>query len=242
VAGRLHRRGHILSNDPQWQRQRRQARLSTDVRLIAPDYPELRLEVDRSTLNPILQGSIPIGSKSGIIERIQTHIVFPWGYPTVEPEAYETGNRFVHNADGHFYSNSRCCLWMGCESEWNEQEADGLLTYLDQLAIFFDRQLVFEATGRKIWPGPARGHGWRGYVELLQESLSVDPCTLLRFLPAFEDYSRFDKYAACPCGSGKSFKWCHARAVQTIANEIGPAVLQRQLMHRRLQSRGEQKE
>jgi hypothetical protein len=221
VAERLRLRETILTNDIRLLRKRRQERIDADKELVLVEYPELRLVGSPRDADAKLEGPISIRWPSGTIDRIDARIVFPVCYPSIEPQAFEPGGRFVHDADGHFYPDARCCLWMDCETQWDEHDGNALLSYVDQVAIFFERQLIFEANGRRKWPGPARGHGRDGYLELLQERLGVEPNVLLELIPAFQDYQSFNKYIDCPCRSGKKFKWCHARAVHDLINEIG---------------------
>jgi hypothetical protein len=218
-----------LPRDVAWRQRARAKRLSKDAAVIAEDYPEFKFTRDAATGEPQLKGEISIPSESGITERIPVRIDFPESYPTKEPAPYDYSDRFEHTQDGHFYQDGRCCLWMGWASEWNGHEPLGLLRFLDQLVVFFDRQLAYEANGRKRWPGPAWEHGSYGYLQMLREELRVVPEVFDGLLPAFENYRGFPKYAPCPCGSGKQFRWCHDKSVLEIIRKVGKHTLHERL-------------
>jgi hypothetical protein len=159
---------------------------------------------------------------------VPVRLELPNGYPRHEPRAYDIANRFVHDADGHFYpDSSRCCLWLDVESQWDPRDQKILLNYVDQVALFFQRQLIFEATGRKTWPGPARGHGILGYQEYAREQLGVSPDVMAELWPAFTDFDAFPRYQPCPCGGGRAFKWCHQPEIQRLRSRIGTQRLRR---------------
>ncbi|MGH9893421.1 MAG: YecA family protein, partial [bacterium] len=87
-------------------------------------------------------------------------------------------------------------------------------TFLDELALFFDRQLVFEVTNR--WPGPSWAHGLPGYwsfsVELLGSEALVD---------AFLASTSTGRNDPCPCRGPRKFKRCHLSQFETLAQKIG---------------------
>jgi hypothetical protein len=222
-------RVRTLTKDVAWRRRVRARRLAADSAVIAADYPELEFIRDAATGEKQLQGDILIATDCGITERIPVRVRFPEDYPTSEPLPYDYSNRFEHTKDAHFYEDGRCCLWMSWASEWNGREPTALLTFLCQLTIFFDRQLIFEANGRKRWPGPAWEHGSYGYLQMLREELQVAPEVFDDLLPAFENFRDFPKYLPCPCGSGKQFRWCHSQVVLNTIRKVGKRTLQDRL-------------
>jgi uncharacterized protein YecA (UPF0149 family) len=168
-------------------------------------------------------------SDSGITTRVAVRIDFPDRYPELEPTAYDDENRFPPDLDRHLLRDGRCCLWLLARSRWKPYDPDALLTFLDEVALFFDRLLVHDATGRKKWPGGEYPHGRVGYIEFLMETLAVDRSKLDALAPAPLNRARPERNDPCPCGSGRKFKRCHALGIwqvqQTIHSELMTAIL-----------------
>lgn len=213
------------------------ARLAQDRALVAAShYAGLTFSIDRANHRCVLAGEIVYASESGIKTPVSVRIVFPDEYPRQEPRAYDVADRFVHDADGHFITDREggkcCCLWLKWETGWSAHDPDALLAYLDQVVLFFHRQLIFEAGGRKEWPGPARDH-FRGYYDFLKERLDVDDDVLRLFLLRLEQYGSHPRHGACPCGSGRPYRECHLPRVEEIVRTVGQAELEDWLARQR---------
>lgn len=206
------------------------ARLAKDRALVAAShYAGMTFSIDDANCRCVLEGDIVYASESGIQTPVSVRIVFPDEYPRQEPRAYDAADRFVHDDDGHFISDregGRCCLWLKWETSWSADEPDALLAYLDQVALFFHRQLIFEANGRTQWPGPARDHGVRGYYDFLNEALDVGDDALRLFLPRLEQYGSYPRHGPCPCCSGRSYRECHLPRVTEIVRTVGQSELE----------------
>ncbi len=198
---------------------RRERRLEADARLVAEAYPGLRL--DRTAASNAFVGKIVIGSASGITTPIDVRIELPVQYPDIEPVAIDAASRFPRSADAHIHSDGSCCLWLPWESPWNPRSTDGIVTFIDHVVEFFYKQLIFEANGRKRWPGVARGHGSAGFKEFVCEALAIQGPMLTRFLPLLAEWPQTDKYQPCPCQSGKKLRWCHGPAVVALLERVG---------------------
>lgn len=190
------------------------SRLAHDRKLIASKYPDLKYGLNYRHRIVFLCGQIVLKEEgSGIPTRISTKIVFRDAYPKVEPFAIETSNLFKHVADRHFYPNGICCLWLAPESQWNGEDESGLLGFLDQVAVFFERQLIYDASGGEAWPWGERSHSEKGYIEYIQEKLGVDSEKLQIFLPLITSKAALDKKSRCPCGSRRPYQFCHLQTV-----------------------------
>jgi hypothetical protein len=229
VADQSNRRAHTPTRFVPWYEAKGGGRFRADRELVGRHYPSLSFKIDGKTKRAILEGELRFESHCGASSAIAVRIDFPDDYPKSEPIAYDSSSRFIHDAAGHFYEDGRSCLWLGCESEWDRTDPDALLVFIDQVTVFFHRQLVFEAGDRKKWPGPARGHGSEGYLEFLRDELNVPDEIFRRLLPAFRNYREFFKYDLCPCGSGKRFRWCHDGQVKEILGRAGRRHLQERL-------------
>jgi hypothetical protein len=198
---------------------RRERRLQADAALMAEHYPGLVLVQDGK--GDAFVGQLTIGSASGINTSIDVRIDLPDRYPESEPVAVDIASRFPRNADAHIHQDGSCCLWLPWESPWDARSADGVITFIDHVVEFFFKQLVYEANGRKRWPGLARGHGTAGFQEFVCEVLAIDRTLLARFLSALADWPGTDKYQLCPCGQDKKLRWCHGPAVETLLRKVG---------------------
>jgi hypothetical protein len=222
MPGPWFRRSHTQNSV--WIADRRRRRLRADSELVRVHYPGLSLLRNGEAAEFV--GDITIGSECGIGTQIQTRIVVPDGYPEEEPTAFDVAERFPRDPDAHINPDGSCCLWVWWDSAWDGRQPDALLKFVDQLVVFFHKQLLFEATGRKRWPGDARGHGQDGYKEYLCETLNIAPALLPDFVSLLVSWSDADKYLRCPCGSAKKIRWCHAAAVEGLFRKVGRRVVQ----------------
>ena len=174
-----------------------------------------------------LVGDVEVRTQSGIPHGIPTRVEFPVGYPRVEPVAFETGNRFPHILDRHFYSNpeGRCCLWLDVASGWRPRDLDALRHFLDQLATFYHRQLILDVDPTAGWPGREHVHGGAAYVEHLRNRWRMSAGELRRMAPALA--GGMSRNGRCPCGSGRRYRHCHQSSVEAFVKRAnGPSVTQ----------------
>jgi hypothetical protein len=209
-----------------WYERNGRARLRQDQAAIAEHYPGLTFQFDEEKLQYKLVGEIIHKSECGIPTPICTELWFPAHYPIVEPWVYEVGNRFERIADRHFYPEGRCCLWLREESRWDRLASDGLKRFLDEVAVFFDRQLVYDALPLAIrkWPGPERSHGTMGYWELSRDLIDSDDVILKKLVPLLVVTTGIIRNKKCPCGSNKKLKACHLNRIQYLANKLDQKV------------------
>src|SRR5579863_1085353 len=157
----LHR--HALGPNSPWFTRDNGKRIAHDRELVAKNYPQLQYEIEEQ--QPVrLRGRLLFVSGSGITTSVAVRIDFHECYPGLEPKAYDDENTFPAELDRHLLPDGRCCLWLPARSRWKPYDPDALLAFLDEVAVFFDRQLVYDATGRKKWPGGEYPHGRAGYI------------------------------------------------------------------------------
>ncbi len=196
-------------------------RLKQDRALIRHDYPDLKFGMNWRHKKIFLDGTITLRAECGIPTRIKTRLVFGDYYPAYEPVAYDTGNMFPHIADRHFYVDGGCCLWLPIETQWRQQEATALHSFLDQVATFFERQLIYEASPDKSWPWGQRRHNIAGYIEFIQEALGVDTFLVSNFAGLLSGKDHLEPNSDCPCGTGKKYKHCHASRLGKLVAQLG---------------------
>jgi hypothetical protein len=132
------------------------ARLDHDLEIVA-SREELALKfVSEPGEAGALVGTITVRLRSGIGYAVETRIEFPDDYPHSEPRAFETGGRFKHEIDRHFYPDGRACLWLEkFETQWRPDDPDALGIFLDQVLVFYLRQLA----SKRIRRPATRGRG-----------------------------------------------------------------------------------
>src|SRR5215469_8545188 len=74
---------------------------------------------------------------------------------------YDAARRFLPKPGGRLVdrdlgSDGQCCLWLDPESRWDSRESSALRLFLDELAVFFDRRLIYDLTHE--WPGRSYSH------------------------------------------------------------------------------------
>jgi hypothetical protein len=199
-------------------------RLDHDRRLVN-SRPELSLEflVDANE-GVALVGTVTVQLRSGIRYPIKTRIEFPSDYPQSEPRVFETGDRFKHKIDRHFYPDGRACLWLeDFETDWRADDQDALGTFLDQVLVFYLRQLAFNANPKAGYPGPWRGHGDVGLIEPLEDALRVPAQALPRMWRALA--GGVYRNAPCPCGRRVRYRKCHRARIQAYRATLSQRAL-----------------
>jgi len=182
------------------------SRLARD-RLVVKHYaPDLAFGALTGKLQ--LKGNVQItAASSGIIRSIGTLIIFPDLYPRHSPKAFvERGKFEPQTARRHFRGDNSCCLWFNrADDGWNGELSGTIEHFMQQLLVFYDRQLTFDAIGE--FPGPAWPHD-RPIAELYLESYLTDR----KVIEAFGQF-RAGRYSAiselCPCGRDALFGDCH---------------------------------
>lgn len=203
------------------------ARLEHDKQIVADAQPGLR-HILAPDGQMTLQGPFVVRTDSGVPHSIETRIDFPNDYPTDEPVAHEIGGRFKHDGNHHFsYESDQCCLWLDVASPWSPRDPAALGQFLDQLAIFYHRQLQMEADPSLPFPGPAAGHGGLGYIEHLQERWEMSRAALRRM--RFALAGQTNPKARCPCGSGRRYRKCHQGEITTFLQKANRASVDQML-------------
>ncbi len=184
----------------------------------------VRDEIDREILERYLPGNLTTDEPGhgrrvvGVmalrlgeapIEQIEVELRFGPAYPVVEPDVFDVAKRFAHDPDRHFMGD-RCCLWFDLESEWNAGDDKSLEAFMQQVAVFFTRQLIVDAGFG--WLGGQRPHGRiAADATIVAERVGLPLRQLATFGQALRGMFREDR--ACPCGSGTSYWLCHREEI-----------------------------
>ncbi len=181
--------------------------------MLAFTQPEMEWLEDEG--EPYVKGAFIVGTDAGYPNRVPTEIHFPTDYPTSEPWAIQTPGKFEHIADRHFYPGGRCCLWLPVLTPWHARDQYAFRHFLEQLTLFYHRQLVMDANPGSNFPGPQWDHGVPGFLEYLSREWNLPPRALRRIIegaPTAEP---------CPCASGKSFLRCHEPQANRFRRRAG---------------------
>jgi hypothetical protein len=220
--------GHQKTRAKAWyERGEGVARLAHDRALVLREYPTLGFRIDEESGSVHLEGNLVYRAACGIPTEVPVRVDFPQDYPLHEPRALDVAGRFEHSLDRHFATDDGvCCLWLRPMSRWDALDPDTLLTFLDEVVIFFHRQLVYDAGGQVEWPGPQYGHRLDGYEQWITEEFG-DEGALSIFIPILKSHRKIGRNERCPCGSGRKFKKCHNEKVEQIRRAVEASILER---------------
>lgn len=230
MVARFYRRGRTAPSRPRpWYERGQGERFRHDDAIVRAYYSDLAWRIDADAGKASLVGAVAILEPGGIRTKVAMRIDFPTDYPDSEPAVFETGHQFPWHQDRHIIpADGQCCLWLGPRSGWQPDDPDVLHAFLDQVALFFDRQLVCDATGR--WPGEAWQHGVHGYWDFIVEEVGREKAA-----DWFVAGVSLGRNTPCPCGSKRRYKRCHLPGFEALARRIGRAWLDRVLEWRRNQ-------
>lgn len=156
-------------------------------------------------------GKFRIFSQHGhVYETVTIRIEYPERFPTRNqpPNVYLESHRdcWVNYGDSHIEADWRLCLFVPSESGIDFSEGESLNHLFAVLNTFFIKQRIYQRrvlasqfTGVAAhWPGDDRSHGIEGIAEAIKEGKGIG------------------RNSPCPCGSGKKYKKCHMRQIQSL--------------------------
>ncbi len=219
----MYRRGRSLSKPKAWFERSDGHVLRAEEALVREFYPGLRFRLDADDGRMNLEGDFVLQTDCGITNSIAIRVVFPRNYPNFEPSAFDAGGRFPVSLDRHIIKGGQFCLWLPPCSPWDKEDPKRLLRFLDEVAAFLERQMIFEATG--IWPGDHYRHGRHGYEQFMSAILDGNVAHLAALFPVILGKADPGRNELCPCGSEKKYKRCHSDAVAEIVGRIGRGTL-----------------
>ncbi len=138
----MRRRGHLRSKPAPWFERQGGDLLRAEQALVQEHYPSLTFHVYSDSGMMHLTGDLILRSDCGVPTEIPIRIEFPVNYPNREPTAYDAASRFPTNLDRHILKDGQFCLWLPPCSPWSPTDPRRLLRFLDEVAVFLDRQLV----------------------------------------------------------------------------------------------------
>jgi hypothetical protein len=219
----LYRQGRSPTKPKAWFERSDGNVLRAEEALVKGFYPGLRFQLDADGRRINLEGNFVLQTDCGVATSIAIRVVFPRDYPESEPTAFDVASRFPVSADRHIIKDGQFCLWLPPCSPWDKDDPNRLRRFLDEVTVFLERQMTFDATG--TWPGGQYKHGRRGYEEFMLALLHGDTAHFAALFPAILGHAHPGRNELCPCGSQKKYKRCHLDAVAEIVGRIGRSTL-----------------
>jgi SEC-C motif len=217
----LYHRRHSESKPKPWFERSSGALLRQEQAVVNEYYPGLVFRADDAGLRMSLEGDFILEADCGVPTRIRTRIDFPSNYPASEPTAYDAAGHFPTGLDRHILPDGQFCLWLPPCSSWDNDNPSSLLRFLDEVTVFLERQLIYDATGGREWPGPQYKHGKYGYIEFMLSILGNKGDDFRTLFPVILGHVHPERNELCPCGSKRKYKRCHADRVESIIHRVG---------------------
>ncbi len=218
----MYRLPHSGSKPKPWFERSGGALLRQQQELVDAHYPGIVFQADGEDFRMSLEGDIVLEAECGVLTKIPIRVDFPYDYPASEPVAYDAAAFFPRDVDRHILSDGQFCLWLPPCSPWDEGDPNSsLLRFLDEVTVFLERQLIYDATGGKEWPGPQQRHGKYGYLDFMLSIWGDNGEHFRALFPVIVGRESPGRNEPCPCGSQVKYKRCHADRVAGILRRVG---------------------
>jgi hypothetical protein len=165
-----------------------------------------------------------IGARSGMIHSMRVRLEYPRDFPKGAQWVFDHDKIFKPCADGHLLCTHEMCLTLSERGEFAVGTEGLTEEVLGASLIWFHKRQLYERTGR--WPGQAERHGIAALIDLLVErSVAPDFMTFSSWLAKYAAtpdgrLKEPNLYAPCPCGNGKSLKFCHRDDLQLVFRKL----------------------
>jgi hypothetical protein len=164
--------------------------------------------------------------KYGGVESLRVELVYPAGFPEVEPEVFDYDGAFEPSSDGHQYPNRSLCLSFPLRKEFSFTNENLTLEVLGAALNWMVKRNIFERSNPKRWPEEAEPHGWGpAYKALLIEQARNGDGLLEAWIDwAITVGARPNWTGECPCLSGRAIRSCHrelAASLEVYLNQNG---------------------
>ncbi len=200
-----------------WYKQREGQRFFRDQMLLKETYPTFEWTVDEELQKIILEGILTIKGPANVPYSVALSIKFPDTYPNTLPKVFDPIGRFPPDLDRHVLSDGSFCLWLPIDLPLNLERGNTIVDFLDHVALFLERQLIYEVTG--LWPGKAWAHGTEAFIDYIGEHLGGSELIEI-FGAVLSGIIKVGRNDRCLCGSGKKYKHCHLEKVEYVQRHI----------------------
>jgi hypothetical protein len=164
------------------------------------------------------------GSRSGKHYMLRIRIDYPWNFPAALPHVYDQDKILKVDANGHLIGKHELCLTLLERCEFALRTDHLTVDLLGAALVWWHKRVIYDGTGK--WPGDAERHGINALIDLLVErNVAPDANVLSRWLLVHATTSQGraqlpSPYAPCPCGNGKTLKFCHGDALQPLLRRL----------------------
>ena len=189
--------------------------------LLRQSYPTMHALVISDRVE--IRGTYPLVHEGREIARYSLHVALPPDYPHSLPLVWETDERIpriedrhVNTADGSLCLGVPAELWIALAGNFS----------IDRVLDIPVRNFLIGSSlvdaGEK-WPYDEWAHGAQGVLQYFGETVGTDnPHTVIRLIDGLIN-EKVRGHWACPCGSGRIVRKCHAEAIaklRTVPTEV----------------------
>lgn len=189
--------------------------------LLRQSYPTMHTLVADHAVE--VKGTYPVVHEGKEIARYRLRVALPPDYPRSLPLVWETDERIPRIEDRHVnIANGSLCLGVPAEL-WIALAGNSSIDRVLDIPVrnFLIGNSLVEA-GEK-WPYDEWAHGAKGVLQYFGETVGTDdPHIVVRLIDGLIK-ERVRGHWACPCGSGRIVRKCHADAIaklRTVPAEV----------------------
>lgn len=148
-----------------------------------------------------------------ISDEFDVEFVIPVDYPTHLPTARELNGKLDRTYEHLYPDDKSFCLAVPVEVRRIFSEVPTLKGFIDRLVIpFLYGYCHWKQFG--TYPFGERPHGSLGITQLYREQFSTDDDFVILAIIALLFEHGYRGHHACPCGSGKRVRQCHAKELR----------------------------
>lgn len=151
--------------------------------------------------------------RTGKEHHLRIRLEYPADFPRSAPHVFDHDHVLRTGNDGHLLHTHELCLTLAARGEFTLNSPTLTAEVLGAALVWFRKREIYNKNGD--WPGQAERHGLYADIDLLVErGIITDEQTMTDWLmrhattPSGQLTSP-DRYAQCPCGSGKRVRFCH---------------------------------
>lgn len=184
--------------------------------LLRKSYPTMHALVVDGAVE--VTGTYPVVHEGNEIARYSLRVALPPDYPRSLPLVWETGERIPKIEDRHVnIVNGSLCLGVPAEL-WIALAGNFSLDRVLDIPVrnFLIGNSLVERDEK--WPYDEWAHGAKGVLQYFGETIGTDdPNVVLRLIDGLIK-RRVRGHWACPCGSGRIIRKCHADSIAELRN------------------------
>lgn len=165
-----------------------------------------------------------IGRRSSKQHTLRVRLEYPRTFPRESPRVYDHESVLKPDPNGHLLSTHELCLTLPERGEFSTGADHLTREVLDAALLWFHKRHLYDKNG--TWPGLAERHGIFAIIDLLIErGVIPDEHTIIEWIMTHAltqagHLTTPDRYAPCPCGSGKRVRFCHGNELDPIYKRL----------------------